>query len=428
MILSSLPKLCGTDGCRLFSGHSGEHTSYPTSAWSFMQKKDKNKLDKAGFATPRGGAKGAYQNHVVRSNRVIIPYERLSIVPFQEYKDGYVIRLYPEQYFASPGVTKQSFITGKDSWIVVGQNAFVLYRTHRGFESLPPLETWNVCALEKDGLPSKKRGRGILDLGHYVLRIPKSDGKEKRIEGSPQGMFAPEYADQETNYLCKCVLAWLITQTVGSPYVTTQAKHLQAILHQENLLDVSNYEYKGVIRHGLSACPLCLRFIRYQELHASATYEDDLSFGNAAGQVEGAIRSTIVNLFHIEPLVYDQITHIPSNVAWGHHSCNTRLGQRRCRSLAELIELDLKVGIITPEGIETFGWISKDDEIIRSTLGSVWIRISENKAEDAPPQQADLLVGNPPFVVDPVSGAGEMLTLIEDENIEDEEDEYDEEL
>lgn len=142
-------------------------------------------------------------------------------------------------------------------------------------------------------------------------------------------------------------------------------------MHQENLLDVSNYEYKGVIRHGLSSCPLCLRFVRYQELHASATYEDDLSFGNAAGQVEGAIRSTIVNLFHIEPLVYDQITHIPSNVAWGHHSCNTRLGQRRCRSLAQLIELDLKVGIIRPEGIETFGWISDDYEMIRSPLGSV---------------------------------------------------------
>lgn len=425
MILSSLPKLCGTDGCRLLSGHSGKHNPYPTSAWSFMEEKDQNKLAKAGFATPRGGAKGAYQNHVVRSNRVIIPYERLSIVPFQEYKDGYVIRLYPEQYFESAGVPKPSFIIGKESWIVVGQNAFVLYRTHRGLESFPPLTTWSVCHLEKNGEPSTKRGRDVRDVGHYVLRIPTSDGKKERIEGVPQGMFAPEYADQETNYLCKCVLAWLITQTIGSPYVMTQAKHLQAILDQEGLLDVSNYEYKGVIRHGLSSCPLCLRFIRYQELHASATYEDDLSFGNAAGQVEGAIRSTIVNLFHIEPLVYDQITHIPSNVAWGHHSCNTRLGQRRCCSLAELIELDLKVGIIRPEGIETFGWMSEDYEMIRSPLGSVWIRISEDKAEDAPPQQGDLLVDNPPVAVDPVTGTGEMLTLIpelEDEELEGEDD------
>lgn len=421
MIFSNLPALCGINGCRLLLEHVGEHNPYPSSAWNFMCTKDRKKLDKAGFATPRGGAKGAYQNHVVRSNRVIIPYERLSFIRFPEYpeyKDGYVIRLYPEQYFESSGVPKSKFLEGEESQIVVGENAFILYRTHRGFENFPPLPTWSVCHLEKDGMSSKKRGKGIMDVGHYVLRIPTSSGKNACFKGVPQGMFAPEYADQETNFLCKCVLAWLMTQTIGSPYVTNQARHLQTILHQEGLLDVSNYEYKGVIRHGLSSCPLCLRFIRYQELHASATYEDDLSFGNAAGQVEGAIRSTIVNLFHIEPLVYDQITHIPSNVAWGHHSCNTRLGQRRCRSLAELIELDLKVGIIRPEGIETFGWISDDYDMIRSPLGSVWIRISDDQAEDTPPQPVDCVVGNPPFVVDPVSGAGQMLTLIED--IEDE--------
>ena len=173
-----------------------------------------------------------------------------------------------------------------------------------------------------------------------------------------------------------------------------------------------NYERKGVIRHGLCSCPLCLRFIRYQELHASATYEDDISFGNAAEQVEGAIRSTIVNLFHIEPLIYERITHAPSNVAWGHHSCNTRLGQKQCRSLAELIELDLKVGIIKPEGIETFGWISENYEMIRSPLGSVWIRISDDQAEDTPPELGDLVVGNPPFAVDPVTGTGQTLTLV----------------
>ena len=422
MTFANLPALCGISGCRLLLGHKGNHAHYP-SLWSFMHEKDKKKLSKAGFATPRGGAKGAYQNHVVRSNRVIIPYERLSVIPFHEYKDGYVIRLYPEHYFESVGVPKSNFLEGDESWIVVGQNAFILYRTHRSLKSLPPLQSWSVCHLEKDGVPSTQRGKGIMDAGHYVLRIPTSDGKIKRTEGVVQGIFAPEYADQETNYLCKCVLAWLITQTLGSPYVTTQAKHLQAILHQENLLDVSNYEYKGVIRHGLSSCPLCLRFVRYQVLHASATYEDDLSFGNAAGQVEGAIRSTIVNLFHIEPLLYDQITHIPSNVAWGHHSCNTRLGQRRCRSLNELIDLDLKVGIIRPEGIETFGWISENYEMIRSPLGSVWIRISDDQAEDAPPQQVDLVVGNPPFAVDPVSGTGRTLTLIEDIEDEDIEEE-----
>lgn len=86
-----LPELCGIDSCRLVAGHKGQHDRYPTTAWAFMAQKDKNKLAKAGFATPRGGAKGAYQNHVVRSNKVIIPFERLPDVNLEVYQDGYVI-------------------------------------------------------------------------------------------------------------------------------------------------------------------------------------------------------------------------------------------------------------------------------------------------------------------------------------------------
>ena len=58
--------------------------------------------------------------------------------------------------------------------------------------------------------------------------------------------------------------------------------------------------------------------------------------------------------------------------------------------------------------------------MIRSPLGSVWIRISDDQAEDTPPQQLDLVVGNPPFAVDPATGAGQTLTLIP--SLEDEED------
>ena len=53
--------LCGVNRCRLPSNHDGNHDPYPTKAWDFMLPKDKKKLVKAGFATPRGGAKGAYQ-------------------------------------------------------------------------------------------------------------------------------------------------------------------------------------------------------------------------------------------------------------------------------------------------------------------------------------------------------------------------------
>jgi hypothetical protein len=132
-----LPSLCGVEGCRLLAGHAGKHETYPTRAWAFMEQRDKDKLTKAGFATPRGGNKGAYQNHVLRSNKVIVPYERLRVVPLDQYRDGYVIRLYPEQYFAAAGVVRESFLTGEDAWIKVGENAFVLYRTHDGYRTLP---------------------------------------------------------------------------------------------------------------------------------------------------------------------------------------------------------------------------------------------------------------------------------------------------
>lgn len=380
--------LCGINNCRLLSGHKGQHNAYPTEAWDFMGEKDKKKLVKAGFATPRGGAKGAYQNHVVRSNQVIIPFEKLHIVPLSAYKDGYVVRLLPEQFFEAPGIPKAEFLDPANP-VQVGKNAFILYRTHFAFNRFSPLEGWQIRHLEKNGASTEKRGKGIIDKGHYVLRISTSDSQRgKKVAGVPQGLFAPEYADQETNYLSTCVLAWLIIHAVSSPYTTSQAGHLQAILAQANLLDESYYEYKGVIRHGLCSCPLCLRLIKYEQLHETVSFENSIGNENAAEQIEGATRSTIVNLFHILPLRYDSIRHIPENVAWGHAVCNTRLGQRPCHSLAEVIETDLKVGIIKPEGIETFGWISSDYEMIRSPLGAVWIQLSRDMDGDefTPPQ------------------------------------------
>ena len=331
------------------------------------------------------------KNHVVRSNQVIIPFEKYYLVPLDAYEDNYVVRLLPEQYFQSSGVPRLEFLQ-PGSPIEVGKNAFVLYRTHSAYKQFPPLAGWQIRHLEKGEEITAKRGKGIQDKGHYVLRIATAGAGEGKLnEGSPQGLFAPEYADRETNYLCTCVLAWLIIHTGGSPYTTTQASHLKRILAQADLLDESRYEYKGVLRHGLCSCPLCLRLLRYEQLHEIVSFEDAVGNDNAAEQVEGATRSTIVNLFHILPLRYNSIRHVPENVAWGHAVCNTRLGQRPCHSLAELIDMDLKVGIIKEEGIETFGWISSDYEMIRSPLGAVWIQLSRDMDGDdfTPPQMGE---------------------------------------
>jgi hypothetical protein len=62
------------------------------------------------------------------------------------------------------------------------------------------------------------------------------------IEGPPQGIFAPEYCDEENNFLSKCLLAWLITRTIDSPYLAVQGEWLEDILHDEGILDSALFE------------------------------------------------------------------------------------------------------------------------------------------------------------------------------------------
>ena len=381
-ILEDIPPLCLENGCLRLVGHQGKCSTTPAEAWAFMKDKDKEKLSKAGYATPRGGAKGAYQNHVYRNSRVIIPYEKLALVPdISIYKNDYVIRVLPEQCFEIAGKLKSEFSL-LNSKVIIGNNAFVLYRSHDIFEKFPPLTDWHVRYLEKpDGTQIDRRVKDAMDRGHYILRLPKVGGgktitKPERIEGLPQGIFAPEYADADTNFLCQIVLAWQIIHTVDSPYLTSQAIHIQAILNSLSLLEYQVYENRGIINNTFTSCPLCLRPIRYGELHEMLRLEEESGLMNAAEQIEGATRSTIVNLFHFHPLVYEQLEHIPQHVAWGHATCNTKLGQRRCYTLQELMDMNNKVGVLHGEQFKSFGWISDNQEMIRSPGGAVWIQIT----------------------------------------------------
>lgn len=375
-------RLCGKNSCRRLAGHSGKCDTCPTEAWSFFQGKDQDKLVKAGFATPRGGRKGAYQNHVLRNSQVIVPFERLAEVNLSQFKDGYVIRLYPEQFFESAGKPKSEHMSA-DAKVNIGVNAFVLYRTHESYSRFPPLDSWQVRALKQGRKKVQRRGEGIKDCGHFVLRLATAGrSRSERCEGAPQGIFAPEYADKETNYLCQCILAWLTIHTKGSPYTVSQASHLRAVLALAKLEDCAQFEVRGVLRHGLACCPLCMRIINYNELHNTIDFADASGLENAGIQVEGATRSTSVNLFHIVPLRYASLEHLPNYVAWGHAVCNTRLGQRHCYTLRELQTEDLKVGIVRASGIETFGWISQDYEMIRSPYGAVWIRLNSDMSSE----------------------------------------------
>jgi len=366
--------LCEQDGCRQLRGHQGPHQTLPKSAWSFLLEIDQNKIAKAGYATPRGGKKGAYQNHVYRNNRVIIPFEHLDSTDVTAFKDGYIVRLFPHQCFSQAGVIKPE-LNQRDPPILVGNNAFVLYRTHESLQQFPPPNTWQVRSLQRDGEFTDRRGHGVLDIGHYVLRISRHGQNQKQEDGAPQGIFAPEYADVETNFLCQCVLAWLIVSCADSPYTTAQAAHIRLILENASHFDVDEWERKGVTKHGITTCPLCSRSLKYRSLHEMLALEEEDALANAGLQVEGATRSTVVNLFHLDPMTYGSFGHQPLAVAWGHAICNTKLGQRKCFALSELQNAGYKLGIIGDDRIETFAWMSQNWEMIRSPAGAVWVRL-----------------------------------------------------
>ena len=260
--------------------------------WRFMSDRDKKKLAKAGFATPRGGGKNAYQNHVSRSNRVIVPFERLDDVDLNLFADGYVIRLFPHQCFSASGELHPQL---EERGIEIGRDAFVLYRTHEAYDvKFPPLDEWQPRGLQTG---DQARRRGVPDTGEYVPRL--SNPKEE--EGLPQGIFAPEYATQQDNLLCQAILAWLIGRIRAHPYRDDQFADLARFLSEVDaeLTSETRLEEEGIVVGGEARCPLCGRPLLYEELHEMLDLTEVAGLANAGIQIVGATRSTAINLFHM---------------------------------------------------------------------------------------------------------------------------------
>lgn len=380
--------LCSDPQCNRVANHSGKHSFVCKKAWEqHFNADDKNKIQKAGYCTPRGGAKGGYQNHVNRNSRVIIPYEKLREVNLDNYKDGYIIRVFPSQYFSDKNVVKKEF--ENNSNVVIGKNAFILYRTYEDYESFPPLSDWKIRSILKYDkqkqtycIPADDRRGKFVENGHYLLRISNSGTNKKQnfFQGPAQGIFAPEYADANTNFLCQAVLAWLIIKTEGSPYKESNFEHLKAILDKHNLLNSPHFENDYIMHKGVTTCPLCQRIIKHSELNELISFDNEEGLENSTEQV-GATRSTKINLFHMVPLCYSSLENIPTKVSWGHATCNTRLGQRQCFSYKELLRNAIEVDISEGRPKRLLGYTNEARNFIRSKSGDVWIRISKGDAE-----------------------------------------------
>lgn len=103
---------------------------------------------------------------------------------------------------------------------------------------------------------------------------------------------------------------------------------------------------------------------------------NSLRISNPTDQV-GSTRSTKVNLFHMVPLCYASLENIPTQVAWGHATCNTRLGQRRCYSFVDLQSTEIEIEINEGTEKHLLGYTNAAQNFIRSQNGDVWIRISK---------------------------------------------------
>lgn len=354
--------------CLKLSAHRGVHSPRPA-VWGGItddpEQRTRKKIVKAGFATPRGGAKGGYQNHVSRSSRVIIPWEHASKVDFRNYEQGATVRVTAPQAvdlihrgLLNDFEDRLTVSVGDDEW-----PAFILYRSSADRGALPFESHWQPCYHVVNGVEVNRRSSAGTDLGHYLERVPK-----QTPSGLPQGIFAPEYTGRVENYASQVLLTHLAYKTEGHGQDPNGA-HVAAILEHLGLYDEALWLRNGAIDgHGTTACPLCARPIGSEELHETIDPSQVPGLANSGVQL-AETRSTLVNLYHLRPLLYaTSLGHGPTNIAWGHAHCNTFLAQRRSYSLAELQD-----GQFHPD-VNLF-W-DESETFIRSEDGRAWVSVT----------------------------------------------------
>ena len=137
-----LDKISLCNKCNKFNNHKGSCDQFSKDSFTFLNSKDFDKVSKSGYATPRGGDKGGYQNHVYRTGKVIIPYEKFININPNIYKGGWVVRLFVNQAFDEN--KKLHVIKNKFVDLVIGKNCFVLYRSYEELSNFPPLQDWSI--------------------------------------------------------------------------------------------------------------------------------------------------------------------------------------------------------------------------------------------------------------------------------------------
>lgn len=315
----SLPLLCLDANCRKLRDHDGNHDRHPNLLLNLPDEivYKINKTTQTRGAQPYNRVQ--YQNRVARWSRAVVPLKFKDAKPIGGYENGYTIMVHPKEYFDNQTKQKRA---GFPEDVIIGENAFIFYSTRKDWNAFPPLPDWIPCSYVDDSnQPLKKRGKGGVDRGHYIARVPATNALQDGdniVRGVPQGIRFFEYASFDESWKTKLQLAYLSWHTVGISDVVSgpMPEHLIAVLQEEQLLDTERLVSRNVIdTAGRTICPLCRDLIQSRELMEKSE--------QVSGREIADLTVTDANLFHLDDLKPGEFNHRSYGLGWGHHHCNT---------------------------------------------------------------------------------------------------------
>lgn len=268
-----------------------------------------------------------YQNRVSRDSTVLIPYSQWPAVkhsfPDGGFHRGYIVFASPAEYFESPGQRRTDF----DGDLVLGTDLVVFYRSRADWNLYNPHDLdWSHAISRQAPLQ-----------GQYIARVPDTTNGNDRQEfhgftdsssgGKGAGIRFFEYASPAMLTATRYQLSYLIWHTVdiedvavqhSCEYIVESKNHVVDYCREHGLADQERLTAVRVMKNGATVCPLCLQPM------LATDFVDRLD--QQAGREVLDLTCTKANLFHIEELRPGLYNHRPYNLGWGHHHCNTVVG------------------------------------------------------------------------------------------------------
>lgn len=267
-----------------------------------------------------------FQNRVLRSSTVLIPYElwdEVYILPDgeAEFENGFIALIRPHDYFTTPNIVQKLEQRG----LFLSKNALVFYQKRSDWDEFnPESRGWT---------PAKSRTEPL--NGEYVARVAattasESGGKISRGYNTTgtkgAGIRLYEYASgscikdcrlqlEAVFWLCADALDLVIEFEMGENEAIERREYSLNIAKDSGLLDFEKLIKSRVIdKNNQTICPLCL-----EPLSSRGFFQ---RMPQAIGREVHDLTVTEINLFHIDELRYGSFNHRPYNVGWGHHHCN----------------------------------------------------------------------------------------------------------